>query len=73
MTFSGYLEDYIGVRFTVVTGCAIMTTGVLLTSLSIQVGPGARGQFLKKPIHPNFARRREFAPTQQWRPVHFDA
>jgi len=37
MTFSGYLEDYIGVRFTVVTGCTIMATGVLLTSFSIQV------------------------------------
>ena len=37
MTFSGYLEDYIGVRFTIVLGCVIMTVGVLLTSISIQV------------------------------------
>ena len=37
MTFSGYLEDYIGVRFTIITGCAIMASGVLLTYFTIQV------------------------------------
>ncbi len=37
MTLSGYLEDFIGVRFTVMCGSALMTTGVYLTAISIQV------------------------------------
>ena len=37
MTCSGHLEDRIGVRLTVMTGAAIMTSGVYLTSFSIRV------------------------------------
>jgi MFS family permease len=37
MTFSGHLEERIGVRFTVGLGCCIMVLGVLLTALAIQI------------------------------------
>ncbi len=37
MTFSGHLEELIGVRFTIVLGSTLMTLGVYLTSLSVQV------------------------------------
>lgn len=46
MTFSGYLEDLIGVRFTVTCGCVIMTSGVLLTSITIKVNQYSKNQFL---------------------------
>lgn len=36
MTCSGHLEDRVGVRFTIMTGAVIMTSGVYLTSFSIQ-------------------------------------
>ena len=36
MTFSGHLEERIGVRFTVGLGCSIMVSGVILTSLAIR-------------------------------------
>lgn len=36
MACSGYLEDRIGVRFTILLGSLIMTSGVYLTSLAIQ-------------------------------------
>ena len=37
MTFSGNLEEKIGVRFTVALGCSIMVLGVLLTSVAVQL------------------------------------
>ena len=37
MTFSGHLEEKIGVRFTVALGCSIMVLGVLLTSVAVQL------------------------------------
>ena len=37
MTFSGHLEERIGVRFTVGLGCSIMVMGVVLTSITIRV------------------------------------
>lgn len=36
MTFSGYLEERIGVRFTILTGASIMTAGVYFTYFAIQ-------------------------------------
>ena len=36
MTCSGHLEERIGVRFTVLLGATIMTSGVYLTSLTIR-------------------------------------
>ena len=36
MTFSGHLEERIGVRFTIAFGGSIMVLGVLLTSVAIQ-------------------------------------
>lgn len=37
MTYSGHLEEIIGIRWTIVSGATIMSVGVLLTSVSIQV------------------------------------
>ncbi len=37
MTFSGHLEERIGVRFTVILGSTIMTLGVYLTAATVQV------------------------------------
>ncbi len=37
MTFSGHLEERIGVRFTIAFGGSIMVMGVLLTSVAIQL------------------------------------
>ena len=37
MTFSGHLEEKIGVRLTVGLGCSIMVLGVLLTSVAVQL------------------------------------
>lgn len=36
MTYSGHLEERIGVRWTVITGALIMSLGVMLTSITIQ-------------------------------------
>uniref|UniRef100_A0A0K2SYD6 Oxalate:formate antiporterlike [Strongylocentrotus purpuratus] n=1 Tax=Lepeophtheirus salmonis TaxID=72036 RepID=A0A0K2SYD6_LEPSM len=36
MTLSGYLEEYVGVRMTVLIGCFIMTCGVYLSYFAIQ-------------------------------------
>ena len=36
MTFSGHLEEKIGVQFTIALGCLIMVSGVLLTSVAIR-------------------------------------
>jgi len=47
MTLSGYLEDLIGVRFTVTCGCVIMTVGVLLTSITIKVFLNSLSKFGK--------------------------
>lgn len=38
MTYSGHLEEIIGIRWTLVSGAAIMSAGVMLTSISIKVG-----------------------------------
>ena len=37
MTFSGHLEELMGVRFTIIFGSTLMTLGVYLTALTIQV------------------------------------
>ena len=37
MTYSGHLEELIGIRWTIITGATIMSAGVLLTSISIRV------------------------------------
>ncbi len=37
MTFSGHLEEMVGVRFTIIFGSTLMTLGVYLTALTIQV------------------------------------
>ena len=37
MTYSGHLEEAIGIRWTIVTGASIMSCGVMLTSISIRV------------------------------------
>ena len=37
MTFSGHLEERIGVRFTVGLGCSIMVLGVILTSVAVRL------------------------------------
>ena len=36
MTYSGHLEEAIGVRWTIITGASIMSCGVMLTSISIR-------------------------------------
>merc|ERR1719367_1381557 len=36
MTFSGHLEERVGVRYTVLIGSSIMTAGVYLTSFTIR-------------------------------------
>ena len=45
MTYSGHLEEIIGIRWTIVSGATIMSVGVLLTSISIQVNDS---QFLSR-------------------------
>ncbi len=37
MTYSGHLEEIIGIRWTIISGATIMSAGVMLTSISIQV------------------------------------
>ena len=37
MTYSGHLEEAIGIRWTIITGASIMSFGVMLTSISIRV------------------------------------
>ena len=37
MTYSGHLEELIGIRWTIVSGATTMSVGVLLTSISIRV------------------------------------
>ena len=37
MTLAGHLEEKVGVRMTILLGCAIMTSGVFLTYFTIQV------------------------------------
>ena len=37
MTYSGHLEELIGIRWTIISGASIMSLGVILTSISIQV------------------------------------
>ena len=37
MTYSGHLEELIGIRWTIIAGATIMSAGVLLTSISIRV------------------------------------
>ena len=37
MTLSGHLEERIGIRFTILLGCSIMTMGVYMTALTIRV------------------------------------
>ena len=37
MTYSGHLEEIIGVRWTIISGASIMSAGVMLTSISIRV------------------------------------
>ena len=37
MTFAGHLEERIGVRCTMLMGCAIMTSGVFLTYFTIKI------------------------------------
>jgi len=36
MTYSGHLEELIGIRWTIIAGATIMSAGVLLTSISIR-------------------------------------
>jgi len=36
MTFSGHLEERIGVQFTIALGCLVMVSGVLLTAFTVQ-------------------------------------
>ena len=37
MTYSGHLEELVGIRWTIISGASIMSLGVILTSISIQV------------------------------------
>lgn len=37
MTYSGHLEEIIGIRWTIISGASIMSFGVMLTSISIRV------------------------------------
>ena len=37
MTMAGHLEEWVGVRATILLGCAIMTSGVFLTYFTIQI------------------------------------
>ena len=41
MTVAGHLEERVGVRMTILLGCAIMTSGVFLTYFTIQVSMAA--------------------------------
>jgi len=36
MTYSGHLEELVGIRWTIISGASIMSLGVILTSISIQ-------------------------------------
>ena len=51
MTYSGHLEEIIGIRWTIVSGATIMSVGVLLTSVSIQVR--SKSLFCQKKIPTN--------------------
>ena len=37
MTYSGHLEELVGIRWTIISGASIMSLGVILTSIAIQV------------------------------------
>ena len=37
MTYSGHLEELVGIRWTIISGASIMSLGVMLTSIAIQV------------------------------------